>query len=216
MVTEPKTIALKNYYTAKSLGFYDIDHSNICVAENLQSLVRRKQYSSFLGVLTKLTIPLNCTIEVQECKMEGVGSRSRLYISINGNIKDFNIWEHIKVEDSKAGAWQAYLLNTLWHSLPFFWHGQYDARSYLYSKEDIKKIEFLHDTGIPRQELATSIQKPEVIQYGTKYFVACTYWTNWGGIVKELIEISIKDNHVVSFNEVYEWPLFPYYCNLCF
>ena len=133
--------------------------------------------------------------------------------------KDANIWKYLNVKDSPLGIWQAYLLYKYHHSLPCFWHGGYDIRSWIYSIDDFDSIDFINKEDA---YLAQKLRRcnfyitPEVIKDGNKYYVTCCYWNDWGGLKRELVEVTSCDGKIVEFNDVTNETLFEYDCGIRF
>lgn len=48
------------------------------------------------------------------------------------------------------------------------------------------------------------------------YYITCCYWSDWGGLIKELIEIKIENNKVTSIFNVDKTLLFEYDCGIMF
>ena len=198
----------------------------IQVAEELQQIVKRDKNLGYfegyyrctdmIGCLNNLTLPASTYLNVRRCCNVGIGDRSHLYIS-KGKICDYSIWDHIAVEDSHMGAWQTYLLYSVWHTLPFFWHGLYDKRSYIYSENDIARIEFRKNE-VPKA--AMGIREfniiPEVVKTGSKYYVTCCYWNNWTGLNREVVEITIENNKVKKIAVIETYNFIKYHCGILY
>jgi hypothetical protein len=125
----------------------------------------------------------------------------------------------MSVENSHDGAWQAYLIHFLWHILPTFWHGGYDSRTYLFSKDDLRTLKTIEekDQGVVAY-LEDFDLTPEIVKstLNDKYYITCCYWSDWGGLIRELVEITIDDNKVVDFFNVQEKVEFEYDCGIKF
>ena len=57
---------------------------------------------------------------------------------------------------------------------------------------------------------------PKVIKDGNKYYVTCCYWNDWGGLKRELVEITCHDGKIAEFNDVTNETLFEYDCGIRF
>ncbi len=191
----------------------------IVIGRSLVALAQMEQYDRFLKCLDKFSLPKGYTLHVDKAKHEGLGDKSTLYVKTSDGIDNYNYFEHIEVEDSLDGAWQAYLLYSLWHILPTFWHGGYDSRTYIFSKEDLKDLRTIEesDQGIVNQLTAYDLL-PEVVKsdINNKYYVTCCFWSDWGGLIRELVEITIEDNKVVGIFEVQKKTEFAYDCGILF
>lgn len=56
---------------------------------------------------------------------------------------------------------------------------------------------------------------PEIAEYN-KYYISCCYWSDWEGLIKELVEIQIENNKVKSILNVDKKALFKYDCGIRF
>lgn len=219
-----KRAAIYKYKSA--VKEFTITPKFIETAEELQRLAICNEHSNIfdddckcddmMACLDKLSLPDLSFLCVRRCCNMDIGDRSRLYIS-KGNICDYSIWDHIVVEDSHMGAWQTYLLYSVWHTLPFFWHGLYDKRSYIYSENDIARIEFRKNE-VPKA--AMGIREfniiPEVVKTGSKYYVTCCYWNNWTGLNREVVEITIENNKVKKIAVIETYNLIKYHCGILY
>ena len=215
-----KKIAVRNLYrNAVSIGNNSVSGAFIKTAQTLHSDVEHENYSRILDILDKLSLPSGSSLCVVPGGHEGSGSNSHVSVCTNGN-NDLNIWNHIQVEDSPMGAWQVYLLDSLWHSLPYFWHGGYAARSFIFSEDDFQKISFIQkeDSGLAKDLAGYGFNvAPEIIRHEGKYYVTCCYWSDWGGLIRELAVISIENGRVTDFYEdAKSATLYPYDCMIMF
>lgn len=136
------------------------------------------------------------------------------------------------VDDSPLGALQVYLISKLWHYLPMHWHGYYDRRFCVFSKDDLLNIkirarrtsrerppkptnEFADVNGLPEEALACDVT-PKVTRYEDKYYVSCCYWSEFGGLIRELVEIKIENNKVTEFLDANREVLYRYHCGIMY
>ena len=205
LAVENYKCAEKSFYTKE---FYD-------VANQLRTLVNASQYNLFLSCLDKLSLPKGSHLCVKEAQHVDIGDTSKLYIDNFGK-KDKKIWEYLRIEDSPMGAWQAYLINEIWHTLPTFWHGGYHRRKYVFSTEDCFDIKPLNagNEDYYKSRFSKLDVTPIIAKNNDKYYVSACYWTNWGGLIRELIEITIKDNKVIQFYEADIKTLLKYDCRV--
>lgn len=186
-------------FKATSNAFVSIEQ--IAASQLFFSDGNRGNYEQLLNNLNNLQISKGEALIIENAKQIGIGDRSRLYITNDSGEKDINIFNHINVEDSCNGAWQAYLLNSLWHVLPMFWHGCYDKRTYLFSKEDIKNQLSIMMSDI---ELIKELKKydiiPKIVKLEDKgiYYISCCYWNDWDGLIKEIVKVTLKENKVIE------------------
>lgn len=125
------------------------------------------------------------------------------------------VFENVTVDDCNDGAWQVYLLHSLWHSLPLFQHAIYEERFFLFTMDDVNHIKLACDnhvnvlSGIKNYDI-----KPQIVKGDKEYFISCCYWTNWGGLKRELVEVIIENNKVSAINEISTDTLIQYDCGI--
>ena len=191
----------------------------IVIGRSLVALAKTGQYDYFMGCLNKLSLPKGYFLGVDMAKQTGLGDNSNLFVQGSSGPANYNYFKELTVEDSCDGAWQAYLLHSLWHILPTFWHGGYNSRKYIYSKEDLKNLRTINkeDQGVV-EHLANYDLNPEVVKspHNGKYYVTCCYWSDWGGLIRELVEICIENNKVIEVFEVQQKVEFEYDCGILF
>ena len=188
------------------------------VAYSLLRAVKERKYTTLLAHLDHLHLPEGKRLFVQFPSHHGCGDRSRLYIakSTYGQEMDsflsfyydeqksapapteersYKIFSHIHVDDSLMGAWQALFVSQLWHALPFWWHGLYDKRRYIFTAEHLMQLVGRSRDGSPitlnPKDYAIT---PECVDAGNGcyYFTWC-YWSEWGGLIRETHQVTICD-----------------------
>lgn len=176
-----------------------------------------RNYPKILDLLPKLTLPNGMSLHVEKCKQQGSGDRSKLFVETPDGSYDKNIWNFINVECSEEGAWNAYILYNLWYVLPMFWHALYDRRYYLFFKEFTDYIECLQkeDTIMVRKAMKQHITLPDVVKANGRFYVTCCFFTNFGGMIQETVEIAI-DNGKASFHVIEQKTLVEYDCGIRF
>lgn len=176
-----------------------------------------RNYPKILDLLPKLTLPNGMSLHVEKCKQQGSGDSSKLFVETPDGSYDKNIWDYINVECSEEGAWNAYILYNLWHVLPMFWHALYNRRYYLFFKEFTDYIECLQkeDTIMVRKALKQHITLPDVVKANGRFYVTCCFFTNFGGLIQETIEITIESGKA-TFHEIERKTLFEYQCGIMF
>lgn len=222
-----KQIAIMNQYIKDATTVYnaeikipDDNHSSAIAntAKKIVANIKDRNYC-IMRYLDKLSLPKDCILRVDECKAKGMGCRSLLFVETSEGIYDSKIWDYIKAENTIFGAWQAYLLYKLWHTLPLFWHANYDSRTYLYSKGDevsIDPMRIEHTTQI-RGAVNSLFVNPEVIKgQNAKYYVSCFYWSDFEGLIKETTEVSISNENLVNFKDISKITLYKYECEIKF
>lgn len=210
---EHKAVCSENY--AKLISLSNINEF-IQKAQSLFELVKKKNYSDILILLDKASLPSTMKLDVQECNQQGTGSVSRLFVNTPNNERIFDIFDHLRFEDSMMGAWQAFLLDRLEHYLPLWWHANYNKRDYIYSKEDFDHITHFIDRGFDKSVLAEYNIAPEIKGGNGKYYISCCYWTDFGGLRREFVEISLIDNKLKGAFVFDEKVIHKYECGIMF
>ena len=184
-----------------------------------------------LYVLDKIQLLEDYGLQL-EYEERGIGGRTYIYVKEpNGNLSK-NFLDFVIVDDSLLGALQVYLISKLWHYLPMHWHGYYDRRFCVFSKDDLLNIkirarrtsrerppkptnEFADVNGLPEEALACDVT-PKVTRYEDKYYVSCCYWSEFGGLIRELVEIKIENNKVTEFLDANREVLYRYHCGIMY
>ena len=182
-----------------------------------------------LYVLDKIQLLEDYGLQL-EYEERGIGGRTYIYVKEpNGNLSK-NFLDFVIVDDSPLGALQVYFLSKLWHYLPMYWHGYYDRRFSVFSKDDLLKIKVrsrktrgerplkpsdIYEEGndLPEEALACDVT-PKVTRYEDKYYVSCCYWSEFGGLIRELVEIKIENNKVAEFLDANREALYRYHCGI--
>ena len=188
-------------------------------AQTIIKLIKEKDYNSIMNRLDKLSLPKGDSLFIEECTQNGMGDHSRIFVKTPEETRDEDIWNYIKVEDSVEGAWQAFLLHKMWHTLPLFWHANYASRTYLYSKVDDPDIIPIYDKNpnLIKDVVNPLIVDPDVVKSSTgKYYVSCCFWTDFGGLILETVEVSISSDNSASFKDLEGKILYKYDCGILF
>lgn len=210
---EHKAVCSEQYAKLVSLSN---NNEFIQKAQSLFELVKKKDYGDILKLLDKASLPSAMKLDVQECNQQGTGSVSRLFVNTPNNERIFDIFDHLRFEDSIMGAWQAFLLNRLDHYLPLWWHANYNKRDYIYTKEDFDHITHFIDRGFDKSVLEEFNIAPEIKGGNGKYYISCCYWTDFGGLRREFVEISLIDNKLKGAFVFEEKVIHKYECGIMF
>lgn len=213
--TEKKRAAMNAYNSAKT-----IEANYASVGKDLHKLAKHEQYDAFLSCLDKISLHIGDKLLVEECnpKTGDIGDESTVYIQLANGEADENIFGHLIVEHSPMGAWQATLLHTLWHALPLFWHGNYHARDYIFTKEDANNISaYNNEDNAGIIKMITKFDcSPEVREKDDKYYVSCCFFSNFKGLVREYYELTFNENKVTDIFHIANKTLFEYNCGILF
>lgn len=211
-----KTDCSSNYSTMVGAKQNQCRDDYVRMAKSLKKLVEEKSYQDIIKLLDKVSLPSAMKLGVQECEHQGSGATSRLFIDSPENARDYNIFEHLKFEDSPMGAWQAYLLCQIRHYLPLWWHANYDRRDYIYTREDFADITHFIDRGFNVDVLKDFNVNPEIYGKEGKYYISCCFWTEFGGLRREFVEISLDSNRFESLFVFDDKVLYEYQCGIMF
>lgn len=181
-----------------------------------------------LEVLDSISIPegkaLGCSLV--DFSRHCLGDNSFLYVSDCTAPTDetkFSFidetWKNIKVQPCAMGMWQAYLLMTTIHIMPFYWHGGYNERIFIFSPADLKKIPEYKDLDFSR--IDESKLQPEVtftqwLDDECMGMVSCTYWTEWGGLVRETVIIDMYEDKITAYGPAFNEALLRYDSGCCY
>ena len=187
------------------------------IAQALHAAVRDKAYDSIHLIMDKTMSPEGAELYVRECNNDNLelGDQSQLLIRFGEEQNDKDAFDFLRFDDSYMGAWQAYLLHQLWHSLPLWWHANYSRRDYLFSAEDLP---FVHH--MRKEELFPDFSNhdftPEIYKSGNYYSVSACYWSEFGGLIREYIEMRFEDGRLSEFVNFRNRTIFRYDCGIMF
>lgn len=169
------------------------------VGITLHSMIGNKNPSQILSILSEISLSDEFKLNYTNFVSESFGNYDVVVENSDG-ISDKNIFKYLSVNKSKMGAWQAYLLYTLWHTLPLYDHSAYNSREYIFSAKDIESL-YLKESNIKKRclEANTNIIVLGINDY---FYVSCCYWCRFRGLSRILCEIQIRDNRVINIREV--------------
>ena len=195
----------------------ECDDEFIIIAQQLLSIVKEHDYRSIPLILDRVYIPDHSSLMVEECKQDGMGDESKLYIANMLGNKNYNIFEELRFERTCMGAWQAFLLHKIEHYLPLWWHANYGYREYIYSNNNLSDI---HDTpyekGQKYPDFSSFDLNPTVRRSGNHYFISCVFWSDFGGLIREYCELIMDDGQISEFIDFKEDVLYEYECGIRF
>ena len=211
-----KKACLGSYYRWSNEKSNCCGNDYIHLAQSLIDLVKKQKYDGLLNLLNKTSLPSSMKLGVKECERHGTGDRSRLFVSTPDTACDFNIYSYLLFEKEPMGAWQAYLLSRLTHSLPMWWHANYDKRDYIFSKEDVDKITHFIDRKFDASVLLDYDISPTIYGENERYYISCCYWTDFGGLKREFVEIQLIGNKLFQTFVFDEQTIYEYQCGILF
>lgn len=144
-----------------------------------------------------------------------LGDNSFFYIyEGNRNCKDWNVFDHLLVEKSEVGAWQAYLMYTSPRIMPAYWHGLYENSKFIFIEDDLRDVPILKNRDF-------TFFEEDGLLYPTASFidsdtaqVECTYWNDWKGLVRETVRISFSGDRVTKITTINTKALLDYHCGI--
>lgn len=178
---------------------------------SLHSITKFHDIDLILRVLDKIKVQEGHQLILERQVSESFG-QYYLYIISPDGAKKSNIFDYINVEESVMGAWQSYLLYTLWHVLPLYDHSCYSARKFIFLNQDIESISI--DGKDPYVELGGLDTQVKIVSHESQYYISCCYWNRFRGLSRELMELTIQDGKVTQFFDVRNEILYEYDCNI--
>lgn len=194
-------------------------------------------YEEILNILNCIKLDYDCHLKIRFPHFIGHGDKSWFYCyegdrdtyveeynkSVN-KVDDFficymydetyNIFNHLIIEPTFMGAWQAYLMSIATHFLPTAWHGGYSRRKMVFSSDEayaiINKITYRKPENVP----TLGDLRPHVSFEGNKATVKSCYWNQWSGLVQETVEIRFIDNRAYFLDSVQHERLVKYDCGI--
>lgn len=133
--------------------------------------------------------------------------------------RDFLIWKYVVMPKSKRAIWELYLLMNANTFLPYWWHGGYRQRVFIFDDSDFAKIPALRyrdvsaviDKGYTRSSVEI-----EDCEGGFDAHVYCCYWNEWKGLVREHIIMKVQENRVVEYKRGADFVIFSYNCGILY
>ena len=96
------------------------------------------------------------------------------------------------------------------------WHANYDRRDYIYSKEDYNHITHFIDRKFNVNVLSDFDVAPDINGENGKYYISCCFWTDFGGLKREFVEVTIQESKVKELFVFDEKTIFEYQCGIMF
>lgn len=138
----------------------------------------------------------------------------------------FDFFNHLYVEPTVMGAWQAYLLSIGKTLLPFSGGLYYTKRELVFCHDQLEKIQIIDWEELKHGEL-DCIRHPELTDLtvdispsvsfdGKHVVVSCCHWNDWGGLIRESAKITFFNGKVYLLEDFDEQVLFKYNCGIHF
>lgn len=133
--------------------------------------------------------------------------------------RDFLIWKYVVVSKSTRAIWELYLLMNANTILPYWWHGGYRQRIFIFDDSDFAKIPALRDRDVSAvidKGYTRSSVEMEDCEGGFDAHVYCCYWNEWKGLVREHIIMKVQENKVVEYKHGADFVIFSYNCGILY
>jgi hypothetical protein len=138
----------------------------------------------------------------------------------------FDFFNHLSIEPTAMGAWQAYLLSVGKTILPFSGGLYYTKRELVFNLNQLKELKTIDWRKLSRGDL-DCIGHPELtdinvdispfVQFDDKHVVvSCCHWNDWGGLIREYAKITFFNGRVYLLEDFKEEILFKYNCGILF
>ena len=127
----------------------------------------------------------------------------------------FDFFNHLTIEPTAMGFWQAYLLSIGKTLLPFSGHLNYTKRKLVFAHEQLKDISLsLQKGSVPELENLDAEVSPSVQIKDKQAIVSCRYWNKWGGLIRESAKITFFYGKVYLLEDFEEQVLIKYDCGI--
>lgn len=197
-------------------------------------------YEVILNILDCLHLDDDCHLGIRFPHFHGHGDKSWFYCyegehdtyieEYNNSVKDmddfficylydepYNIFNHLTIEPTEKGAWQAYLMSIATHFLPTYGHGGYSRRKMVFSYEELRanKYELLLHV-MPNAIPDFGDLSPSVVINDNLGVVKSHYWNMWCGLVRETVKIRFLNKKAYFLDPIQHETLFKYNCGIRF
>ncbi len=151
---------------------------------------------------------------------DSLGDSSWFYVGLNNR----DVFEYAHCQPSTMAAWQIYLLQCAAETqLPYWWHGGYVRRTYIFAIDDLYRIqpEFEKDKSVlyklyesKDMLLANYNILPNARMIDDNIAeVVCCYWNDWSGLIQKTTIVDFKKREIkVEKHDV----LYKYDCGVRF
>lgn len=188
------------------------------IKTNLDSLKKKGDDAVFYD-LNSLSLEKGYHMGLRTAEQEGMGDESNFYIYDKDDVEDKDLLKYIHAEETAMGAWQVYLLMTSPTLLPTFWHGDYIRRKFILEERDLYDIVPLSTSDLSTLANQDIIYPSVEIKREADIVTAnvfCCYWSEWGGLIRDHIEMQIQNGKVTSYEDKGSFVLYKYDCGILF
>ena len=202
---ERNRLTLNEYKEAISLGcLKPCDYEDIWMGSRFLDIDIEDFLKNGFAYLNKIQLQQNLTMSLKIMK-GGTRNFKKIFVSNHAKETELDIRKHLNVEDSIEGAWQAFLLRSFLdkiNSIKLF---------YIFSNDDVNSIKTFRNEDLSNYLLSHDIT-PYIGKYNSKYFISYCFFSQWGGLIRQNIEISITNNQIASYRVFQGISLYRYEC----
>ena len=208
----------KKYYIELVANCDNLFNENYAtLANSIHEGIESERYDDSLNQLFDEILPDGYKIDVDFCKDYGHGDESKLYIEMPDGVYDYDIFAHLQMDPSPKNVWKVYLIHTLWHVLPLWWHSNYNRRVFLFDIDDsLSRTMSFSNTSLAFLKESSLNITPEIFQKDNIFYVSSCYWNDWSGLVRECVKITFDGQKVVGIEDFHNEVLFEHKCGLRF
>ena len=131
----------------------------------------------------------------------------------------FEMFNHLTIDATPMGAWQFYLLCISRALLPFSGSLYYTKRQLIFTNDQLPEIwvecEDSIDDKLERVKYDGDLS-PSIIAKGNEYIVSCCFWTKWGGLIRETVCLTFKENGKLTIGDFKHDTLYQYDCGVMY
>ena len=202
---ERNKLTLNEYKKANSLGVMKPCNSeNAMMGSRFLNTDSEDFLENCFVYLNRIQLKQNLTISLKI--MKG-GSRNFKKIVVSNQVKEteLDIQKHLNVEDSIEGVWQAFLMKSFLDKIKNI------KLYFIFSCDDIYSIKTFRN-----EDLSSELQKyditPYIGKYKDGYFLSYCYFSQWGGLIRQNIKISVYNNQITTYRVFQGISLYKYDC----
>lgn len=135
----------------------------------------------------------------------GTRNFRKVFVGDQTKKHEINLREDLYVEDSLEGVWQVFIFKSYIDKLSSI--GLY----YVFSKENLKDIKTFRNEDL-FDALNMFDTKPYIGKFNNKYYISYCFFSQWEGLIRQIVQVSIFNNHVSSYRIIHGETLYKYDC----
>lgn len=155
--------------------------------------------------LDKVQLAGNYTLLLKRIKGSTCNIK-KIYVTDENQEFEFNIQTHLKVDDTIESVWQAFLFQCFIEKLK-------SIKLYIiFTKEDLNSIKTFGNETLPH--LNNIDITPYIGKYKNKYFISYCEFSQWGGLARKNIEITLLNKRIATYKFFQGISLYGYDCGI--